>query len=286
MVKCIAYKGGYKYQLKRTYTVRIPIVPSATIGNKYVSLDTDGILTIQEGYAWDGPSGPMVDIPSSMRGSLVHDALYQLMREGYLDRKVYRQTADRTLRDMCMEDGMWSILAWCVYYGVRGFADPAADPASKRPITYAPRVCKPMFKRAILAVVAVFLAFSVLDFVIHGLLLQATYKASADLWRPMDEMKMPLMYLVTMVFTVSFVAIYGLMVAKKSLLSGIQFGALFGLACGVSMGFGSYCYMPIPLSLAWSWFFGSLVETIAAGAIVGAILKPGEDMAVDTDESV
>jgi uncharacterized protein with PQ loop repeat len=138
-----------------------------------------------------------------------------------------------------------------------------------------------MCKRFLLAVVAVFLAFSALDFVIHGLLLQNTYQATANLWRPMDEMKMSLAYLVTLVFTVSFVAIYGLLVANKSVQSGVLFGTLFGLACGVSMGFGSYCYMPIPLSLAWSWFFGCLIENFLAGAIVGIILRPGKETASD-----
>jgi hypothetical protein len=69
------------------------------------------------------------------------------------------------------------------------------------------------------------------------------------------------------------VLIYGLLVGRKSVASGVQFGALFGLATGISMGFGSYCYMPIPLTLAWSWFLGSWIEALAAGAIVGAIVK-------------
>ena len=128
-------------------------------------------------------------------------------------------------------------------------------------------------KRTILAVVAIFIAWSAMDFLIHGMFLQSTYEATAPLWRPMDEMNMPLMYFVTLVFTVAFVAIYRLLVTPKSIMSGIQFGALFGLAVGISMGFGSYSYMPIPVSLAWSWFMGSLVEAIVAGAIVGAILK-------------
>ena len=130
-----------------------------------------------------------------------------------------------------------------------------------------------MAKRIILAVVAVFIAWSILDFILHGLLLRSTYEATANLWRPMDQMKMPLMYFVTLVFTACFVLIYGLLVERKSLVSGIQFGALFGLATGFSMGFGSFSYMPIPLTLAWTWFFGSWIEAIAAGAIVGAIVK-------------
>jgi len=130
-----------------------------------------------------------------------------------------------------------------------------------------------MVKRTIWAVVAVFIAWSILDFLLHGWLLRPTYEATASLWRPMDQMNMPLMYFVTLVFTVCFVLIYGLLVGQKSLASGIRFGALFGLATGISMGFGSYSYMPIPLTLAWSWFFGSWIEAIAAGAIVGAIVK-------------
>jgi len=130
-----------------------------------------------------------------------------------------------------------------------------------------------MAKRTIWAVVAVFVAWSFLDFILHGLLLRSTYEATKSLWRPMDQMNMPLMYLVTLVLTVCFVLIYRLLVGQKSLATGIRFGALFGLATGISMGFGSYSYMPIPLTLAWSWFFGSWVEAITAGAIVGTIIK-------------
>ena len=119
----------------------------------------------------------------------------------------------------------------------------------------------------------VFIAWSILDFILHGLLLRSTYEATANLWRPMGQMNMPLMYFVTFVFTACFVLIYGLLVGRKSLVSGIRFGALFGLAAGISMGFGSYSYMPISSTLAWSWFFGSLIEAIAARAIVGAMIK-------------
>lgn len=128
-------------------------------------------------------------------------------------------------------------------------------------------------KRLLLALVAVFVAWSVLDFAIHGVFLRSAYEATAEMWRPMAQMNMSLMYFVTLVFSASFVAIYGLLVAPKSLASGIKFGLLFGLATGISMGFGSYTFMPIPLSLAWSWFIGSLLEATVAGAIVGFIVR-------------
>ncbi len=141
-MKGIAYNGGYKYQLKETYSVSIDIKPEAAIDTEYIVLDTEGKLTISEGYAWDGPSGPTIDTLTFMRGSLVHDALYQLMRENHLDHKIYREPADRTLQKICKEDGMWFLRAWWVYHGVRLFADPAADPSDKRPVTRAPEGCQ------------------------------------------------------------------------------------------------------------------------------------------------
>jgi len=130
-----------------------------------------------------------------------------------------------------------------------------------------------MLKHSILATVVIFIVWSIMDFVIHGLFLRETYEATASLWRPMDEVDMPLMYAVTLVYAVCFVVLYDVFVGSKSISTGIKFGALFGLAAGVAMGFGSYSYMPIPLSLAVSWLVGTLLELIVAGAIVGAIIK-------------
>ena len=142
MVGCIAYKGGYKYQLKHEYLVLIPVRPPAPIVTEFVSLDAVGMLRLKAGYAWDGPSGPTRDSPSFMRGSLVHDALYQLMRERHLDRATHRGPADELLREMCRADGMSAIRAWWVYRGLRLFADPAADPAADRPLTFVPTGCR------------------------------------------------------------------------------------------------------------------------------------------------
>lgn len=125
MPNTISYKGGYKYQLRETCTVFISIKPPVPILTQYIDLHMDGRLVIKEGYAWDGPSGPTIDTPTFMRGSLVHDALYQLMRENYLSRIAYRKEADEILRQLCLEDGMWRIRAWWVYWGVRFFGGPA-----------------------------------------------------------------------------------------------------------------------------------------------------------------
>lgn len=127
-------------------------------------------------------------------------------------------------------------------------------------------------KRILMATVAIFIAWSVMDFVIHGILLKPIYDATASMWRPMEEMNMPLMYLVTLVIAVCFVLIYQ-MIERKTLATGIKYGLLFGIAFGVSMGLGSYSYLPIPMSLAWGWLGGTLVELLVAGVIVGMLVK-------------
>ena len=141
-MECIAYKDGYKYQLREEYVTEIDILPEEDICTDYVVLTAGGKLTIRKSYAWDGPSGPAIDTLDFMRGSLVHDALYQLMRLEELDRDIFREPADRLLQKMCREDGMWRIRAWWVYLGVKFFADPAADPANKKPVIKAPEPCQ------------------------------------------------------------------------------------------------------------------------------------------------
>jgi hypothetical protein len=134
----VSYKKGYKYQIVEEFQENIDIRPSEDIDSDYIDLTSEGRLTLKSGYAWDGPSGPTFDTRNFMRGSLVHDALYQLMREEHLDREIYRKPADDLLRMMCRQDGMWWLRAWWVYLAVRWWADPAADPSHKKPVIHAP----------------------------------------------------------------------------------------------------------------------------------------------------
>ena len=141
-MECIAYRGGYKYQLNQSYSIQTEIKPEEAVDTPYLSLSLDGFLTIKKGYAWDGPSGPTIDTLNFMRGSLVHDAFYQLMRERFLDNKKWREPADRLLQNHCKEDGMSTIRAWWVYLGVRFGGGSAADPANAKPVIRAPKSCQ------------------------------------------------------------------------------------------------------------------------------------------------
>lgn len=136
----IKYRSGYKYQLHEDFEIQVSIKPEKEEEEKkehYVNLDTDGKLTIKKGYAWDGPSGPTIDTATFMRGALVHDALYQLMREERIDRS-HREAADDELKKILLKDGMFRLRAWWVHRAVRLAAGDHTDPKAKKEIRVAP----------------------------------------------------------------------------------------------------------------------------------------------------
>jgi hypothetical protein len=130
-----------------------------------------------------------------------------------------------------------------------------------------------MTKKILLAGVAVFVAWEILDFVIHGLILQSTYATLPHLFRPQAEMKMVVMFATVLLAALSFAAAYGWFVNPKGLATGLKYGLVVGFGAGVSMGYGSYAAMPIPYVMALAWFLGLWVEFAVAGLIVGAIEK-------------
>lgn len=130
----IQYKKKYKYHYvtHAAVTFETKYTPKDAHNGEFLSIDKKGLLTIKKGYAWDGATG-WPDSKNVMRGSLIHDALYQLMREEVLPQS-YRKKADLAMIKVCKEDGMWSITAAGIYGALRSFGASAARPD----VLYAP----------------------------------------------------------------------------------------------------------------------------------------------------
>ena len=122
----------YKYELTKQYKHRVNLL-CMSFESKYVSYDMPKYsLVIRRGYKWDGPSGPTIDTDSFMRGSLVHDVLYQAIRDGWGDSRLeHRKLADQILYKICREDGMNRIRAWYTYRCVRLFGESSAIQENK-----------------------------------------------------------------------------------------------------------------------------------------------------------
>lgn len=132
----IKYSKGHKYQLKRRAMFQTGI--KGYSGNTfYLTIYVDGGLLVRAGYAWDGPSGPTIDTKSTLRGSLVHDALYQLIRMEIIP-KSCREQADQEAHDRWIEDGMLKIRAWLWTKVLNKHAAIAAHPDRRRKVLTAP----------------------------------------------------------------------------------------------------------------------------------------------------
>ena len=144
----IQYRDGCKYQLQQTYRVQTPFKGMA-FKRRWSSLDDNGVMTLREGLAWNGASGPTIDSPPSIHPSGEHDELYGAIETGDLfdgfnwtKRKVeafrIRRRIDLFFCRRLIECGMakWRANAWL--WGVRKFGASHAVPGKKQEVHTAP----------------------------------------------------------------------------------------------------------------------------------------------------
>ena len=109
--------------------VLYPLEGEIKLKTKYIELDMlNRRLIIKPGYAWDGVSAGF-NTKTNKRASLAHDALYQLIREGLLPLEL-KDWADRSFRQICIEDGMCEFRANYSYQAVKRFGAKHCDPAN------------------------------------------------------------------------------------------------------------------------------------------------------------
>ena len=135
--RMIHYRKGYKYQLAQNYTRDTHLI-GYSIETEFINLDLEGCLFIRSGYSWDGVSGPTPFSPDSgIESSLVHDALYQLMRMELLP-QTCRAYADNLFKKICITKGMWRIRASAWHYALKKFGGLAANPKQLKKVYVVP----------------------------------------------------------------------------------------------------------------------------------------------------
>jgi len=99
-------KVTYKYKLHRpeTFILGASFTFQRNIATKYIDL-RGGVLKVATDYCWDGPSGPTIDTKNTMRGSLCHDVLYQLIRLKVISFSLW-EDADEELLNILEDEGM------------------------------------------------------------------------------------------------------------------------------------------------------------------------------------
>lgn len=104
------HKGKAKYQLVEDYVIDIEFSQAVDIEANLVKLSANGTLTVGTGFAWDGVTGLAFDTRNFMRASLVHDALYHLLRQTGTNPKLHEK-ADELFLTIAKIDGVHPLRA-------------------------------------------------------------------------------------------------------------------------------------------------------------------------------
>jgi hypothetical protein len=112
-----------KYRKRRKWKYTLEGMYSIFIGKEFPDIVfrfieiKDGTLYIADDYAWDGPSGPTFDSKKTLRPSLIHDAIYQLMREGIISVE-FKEPIDKLFFKELRNNKVWFIRARLWYRAV------------------------------------------------------------------------------------------------------------------------------------------------------------------------
>ena len=113
----IIYREGFKYQLEEEYTIKTSVMPNEDIHTELIDLDSTGLLTLRNGFAWDGDTCA-IDTLKSRRGSAIHDAFYRMMNLGLLSWK-WKPAADFEYYRALITDGFNRVWANVRFKAVR-----------------------------------------------------------------------------------------------------------------------------------------------------------------------
>jgi len=164
-LKSICYESRKPYYLRKDYELELPTAsrPDGSLSDftiyqydgLYKSEDNLIVLEVSRGkvnlklrkyYASDGMSVPLIFIPlisiwvprrKRVIPGFIHDALYELMRQGILPRST-RPYADALLYRLCVECGAPRWIASIFYKAVRCFGEKYTQGSQRRKILYAP----------------------------------------------------------------------------------------------------------------------------------------------------
>jgi len=128
-----------------------------------------------------------------------------------------------------------------------------------------------MNKKLWIGFAAVFVAMAVIEYLVNNFLMMSVYQQTANLWRPMEEMKMGLIFVTYLFFALFFTLIFSKGYEGKGLMEGVRYGFYVAMMVSVPAAYMTYATMPVPYELALKWFLYGTIENIILGCILSAI---------------
>lgn len=128
----IKYKHGFKFYLAEDFSLRIDDLPDANVLGMYKIQMSHQTLTICKGYMWDKGFKDKCFI----RAQLVQEAMYQLIRLGYLPYE-WRKKSNEIYYSLMVEDGVPKPFAWMLKKWADLFGNVASN-GKARKVLFAP----------------------------------------------------------------------------------------------------------------------------------------------------
>ncbi len=132
-------------------------------------------------------------------------------------------------------------------------------------------------KKTLIAIAGTFVVMVGSSYLIHEIILRASYDANADLWRTREAMnhRLWIMLLAQFIFIVGAVLIYQRGVEKKSWVGqGIRFGILLAMVGMVSGAMINYVVIPMPHTLALHQIIAMGIQCVVLGLVIAALSQP------------
>jgi len=135
------------------------------------------------------------------------------------------------------------------------------------------------WKNIFITFVVVYILGGILNFIIHGVLLMATYEALSSLWRPDMDRLMWLQFVTPIFLSFFFVYIFAKGYEGKGVMEGVRYGLIIWAFLSIPSIYGQYMVYPLPYSLVLKWMASDLVILVILGITVSLLYKPGEKKA-------
>lgn len=130
----------------------------------------------------------------------------------------------------------------------------------------------------LIAVIAVYVVYEILDFLIHGVMLMDKYESLGETGLFGEDMdsNMWVIYITAFVFSIFFVYLFHYFVSayKTGWMAGLYYGLVVGFLMLVSGVFNQYVVYGAPMDLIWQWFIFGVIQIAIAGVVAGLIYKP------------
>ncbi len=132
------------------------------------------------------------------------------------------------------------------------------------------------WKKFFIAFAVIYVAGGILNYIVHELILSATYEALTGVWRTDMERLMWLGWVTPLFYCFFFVYIFAKGFEDRGIMEGVRYGLIMWGFISIPVTYGQYMMYPLPYSLILQWLFSDLIILVVIGILVSLLYKPLE----------